>query len=49
MTFLFNLILFLDAFTSGLTLAIERQSNLEWDNQTVACSKVFVGGVGLQR
>jgi hypothetical protein len=47
MTFLFNLVLFSGPVTSGLTIVIERQSNLEWDKQTVACSKVYWWGVGM--
>jgi hypothetical protein len=47
MTFLFNLVLFSGPVTSGLTIVIERQSNFEWDKQTVACSKVYWWGVGV--
>jgi len=39
------LVLFSGPVTSGLTIVIERQSNLEWDKQTVACSKVYWWGV----
>jgi len=45
MTFLFNLVLFSGPVTSGLTIVIERQSNLEWDKQTITCSKVYWWGV----
>jgi hypothetical protein len=44
MSLLLRSILFLCTVASGLTLVLERQTHLQWDNRTIAYNRLFVGG-----